>query len=61
MPINNKSVVALMASAIFLVATAVVLYAFEYGLIAGKAHGERKNHSEVRAAYNPDITNENNK
>jgi len=61
MPINNKSVVALMASAIFLVATAVVLYAYEYGLITRKVHGERKNHSEVRAAYNLVSTNENNK
>jgi hypothetical protein len=61
MPINNKSVMALIVSAVVLVATAVALYAYEYSLVGRKAGGERKNHSEVRAAHTITTTDTDNK
>ncbi len=60
MPINNKSVIALIASAVLLVATAAVLYAYQFGLFTKKIPIERVNHSEVRAAWDMstrDLTN----
>jgi hypothetical protein len=57
MTTNNKNVIALIVSGVLLVATAIAVYALQYGLFTSKAVSERINHSEVRAAW--DQTNKN--
>lgn len=57
MPINNKSVAALIVSGVLLLSAAVVVYALQYGVFTSKAPVERKNHTEVRVALGQAATN----
>jgi len=53
MPINHKSIIALISCAILMILAFLAICAYQRGYFGSRAFVERKNHSEVRAAYTP--------
>jgi hypothetical protein len=56
MPINHKSIIALMSCAILMILAFTAICAYQqgyFGSLAFKASAERINHSEIRTAFVP--------